>query len=83
MIGAVAALTQNPRLVAGFIGAVILALVVGGVYLAGRDHGSDATVDRIERQNDRAEHTGDEAWRDVEACTNAGRVWNVETGSCE
>lgn len=65
------------------VAVVAIVSAIGLTYLMGRDDGSDATINRIERHNDRAEEVIREHRETRQDCRNAGGSWNVSTGTCD
>jgi hypothetical protein len=59
-------------------GAVVIVVLVGGIYMKGRSDGSATVIDRINVENSRAKQAADEARARTERDFDAGRVSDDE-----
>ena len=82
MTALIAWLVARPRLVLAGAGMLVGGVVLVSVYVTGRGDGARSAVERIERQDRRAETAGEGARRDVRRCMETGGTWDVATGSC-
>ncbi|MFN3892020.1 MAG: hypothetical protein ACK4MV_16615 [Beijerinckiaceae bacterium] len=71
-----------PRL--WLIGGMVAAIVFGGWYIVHsiRKDAQDDIIRSIEKEEDHARKRAVEGARSVDACWDAGGVWDRATGSC-
>ena len=63
-------------------GAILLSVVLGGLYLKVKHDGEIDALRKIQEQNARAREEAADAIRDVDACYAADGMWDIRTGKC-